>query len=87
MVKVYQIFLDGAAGWCTCKPSDFEDEIVCHYCCEHDKEIPQGKLIKIMNDLNSMRVGDHIYFDNDMDFVCFEMEEDEFNRMDEFIGR
>jgi hypothetical protein len=83
MLKVYQYFLDGAAAsWCTLKYSDFEDEIVCNYQIEHDEEIPQGKLIKLMHKLENMDIGDHLYFEN-MEFVCFEMEEDEFNTIRE----
>jgi hypothetical protein len=39
-----------------------------------------------MNELNTMRIGDHVYFEDDMEFICFEMEEDEFNHMGEFSG-
>lgn len=85
MLKVYQVFLDGAAGWVTIKIEDFEPEIECNYHEEHDKEIPQGSLIKIMNDIRNMDIGDHIYFDN-MEFVCFEMDENEFAGLKEFTG-
>lgn len=85
MLKVYQIILDGAAGWITVKPDDFEIEIECTYLEENEKTISQGSLIKIMNNLRSMDIGDHIYFEN-MEFVCFEMEEDEFANLKEFTG-
>lgn len=85
MLTVYQVFLDGAAGWVTMKPKDFEEEIVSNYYLEHDRNIPQGKFIEIMHEIESMNIGDHIYFDN-MEFVCFEMEEDEFAGLKEFAG-
>lgn len=75
MLKVYQIFLDGAAGWITMKPKDFEDEIVANYYLEYDREIPQGRLKKIMGQIENMDIGDNIKFDN-MKFYCFEIEED-----------
>jgi hypothetical protein len=85
MLTVYQIFIDGAAGWWTVKPKDFEEEIISNYYLEHDREIPQGKLIKVMNDINHMKIGDHIYFDN-MELVCFEMPEEDFAKTPEFMG-
>jgi len=75
MMKVYQIFLDGASGWRTVKPSDFEDEIISNYYLEHDKNIPQDKLKRVMNQIENMDIGDKITFEN-MDFWCFEVEEE-----------
>jgi hypothetical protein len=84
MVKVYQIFIDGAAGWYTLKPSDFEDEIVDAYYLEHGRMITQGKLFKVMGDINKMNIGDNIEFEN-VKVYCFEIEEAAYNALNEDI--
>jgi hypothetical protein len=82
MVKVYQIFIDGAMGWYTLKPSDFEDEIIDAYFLEHSRHISKGKFIKIMQDINNMDIGDNIEFDN-VRVYCFEIEEAAYNALHE----
>jgi len=80
MVKIYQIFLDGAAGWCTIDPNEFEIEISSDYFTEYTRQISSNELNTVMNQIRFMDVGDCVKFDKlNMKFYCFEMDQNEFN--------